>query len=83
MTNDVITKFLEPEHLAKHTVKIDFKTRGTILGIFIRMPDYDELKSKNFWRIVPEAQFEQWQKSKDYNLWRMFNGAEFTKLAIA
>jgi hypothetical protein len=81
MTNDVITKFLEPEHLAKHTVKIDFKTRGTILGIFIRMPDYDELKSKNFWRIVTETNIKQWKDTQDASLARIFNGAEMTRLS--
>ena len=45
------------------------------------MPDYNDLKAKNFWRIVPENNIEGWKKSKDMNLARIFNGQEFTRLA--
>ena len=83
MTNEQIEKFLTGDLKSNSLVRISFKTRNSILGIFIQTPDFNELKSKNFWRIVSEANFEQWQKSKDYTLCRMFNGAEFTKLAIA
>ena len=48
----VIAKFIEGGHLAKNAVKIEFKKRNTILGIFVQSPDYEDLKSKNFWRIV-------------------------------
>ena len=56
------------------------KTRNTITGLFIQMPDFNELKAKNFWRIVPEGNIEGWKKSKDMNLARIFNGQEFTRL---
>jgi len=49
--------------------------------MFIQMQDYSELKSKNFWRIVTATNLENYKKSKDQNLSRMFNGAEFTKLS--
>jgi hypothetical protein len=81
MTNEQIEKFLSNDGKSNNLVRISFQTRNSIQGIFIQTPDFDELKSKNFWRIVSEANFEQWKKSKDYNLCRMFNGAEFTKLA--
>ncbi len=81
MTNEQIEKFLTTDDKGNKLVRISFKTRNSIQGIFIQTPDFNELKSKNFWRIVSEANFEQWKKSKDYNLCRMFNGAEFTKLA--
>ncbi|MEP6465166.1 MAG: short-chain dehydrogenase [Parafilimonas sp.] len=81
MTNEQIDKFLSNDGKSNSLVRISFKTRNSIQGIFIQTPDFNELKSKNFWRIVSEANFEQWKKSKDYNLCRMFNGAEFTKLA--
>src|SRR5947207_14292783 len=80
MTNDQIEKFLEPEHIAKNVVRINFKTRNTILGIFINSGDYQDLKSKNFWRIVSETKLDNWKKSRDINLARIFNGAEITKL---
>ena len=82
MTNEQIEKFLSNSRL-NSLIRISFKTRNAVCGIFIQTPDFDELKSKNFWRIVSQADFESWQKFKDYNLCRMFNGAEFTKLAIA
>jgi hypothetical protein len=83
MTNEQIEKFLLAEPGKKSVVRISFKTRNSILGIFVKTPDFDDLKSKNFWRIVSEANIENWEKSKDMNLCRMFNGAEFKKLAVA
>ena len=82
MTNDQIEKFISNnlENLSQ-PVKISFKTRSPLEGIFIQMPDFTELKSKNFWRIVTATNLENYKKSKDANLSRMFNGAEFTKLS--
>ena len=80
MTNEQIEKFLTPEHVIKNAVKISFKTRNTITGLFIQMADFNDLKAKNFWRIVPENNIESWRKSKDMNLARIFNGAEITRL---
>ena len=81
MTSEQIEKFLEPKHLGKHPVKISFKTRNTLSGVFIETRDYAELKSKNFWRIVTESHLKQWKETKDNNLAKIFNGAEFTRLA--
>jgi hypothetical protein len=81
MTNEQIAKFLEPSHLTKNSVKIEFKTRQAITGLFIKAPDYNELKSKNFWRIVTGTYITQWETSKDNNLAKIFNGAEFTRLS--
>lgn len=83
MTSDQIVKFLEPKHLDKHPVKISFKTRNTLSGIFIQTNDYEDLKSKNFWRIVTETHLKKWKETKDKNLAKIFNGAEFTRLAEA
>jgi hypothetical protein len=82
MTNDQIEKFLgnHPENLNK-PVKIYFRARNTLEGIFIKSNDYAELKSKNFWRIVTGTNLEPYKKSKNINLARMFNGAEITKLS--
>ena len=80
MTYDQIEKFLEPKHLSKQKVKIDFKTRNSIIGLFIQGVDYNELKSKNFWRIVTETHLKQWKETNDNNLARIFNGAEMTRL---
>jgi hypothetical protein len=83
MVNEMITKFLEPTHLAKTPVKIEFKKRNTIVGIFVKSPDYDDLKSKNFWRIVSESHIPEWQKTSDNKLSKIFSGSEFTRLTVA
>jgi hypothetical protein len=82
MTNEQIEKFLVSHLTADdQPVKIFFKTRNTVEGIFVRANDYSELKSKNFWRIVTSMNLENYRKSKDISHARMFNGAEFTKLS--
>ncbi|HEY4205732.1 MAG TPA: short-chain dehydrogenase, partial [Puia sp.] len=63
------------------SARIFFKTRSTFEGVFIKAPDYLELKKKNFWRIVSASRMEEYRKSKDINLSRIFNGSEFTKIA--
>lgn len=80
MTNEQIEKFVLVKHLDKSAVNINFKTRQAITGMFIKTADYAELKSKNLWRIVNGASIEEYNKSKDINLCRIFNGSEFTRL---
>jgi hypothetical protein len=80
MTNDLIEKFIESGKRKNGHIQIHFKTRSTITGLFIRTDDYSELKSKNFWRIVPGSKLEEWKATKDMSLSRLFNGAEFTRL---
>ena len=83
MTNDQIGKFLEAGHLTKHNVKIDFKTRQSMVGLFIKTADYSELKSKNFWRIVTGGtNITQYKSTPDNNLAKIFNGAEITRLTL-
>ncbi len=48
MTNDLIEKYVAPRHAGEKEIKIFFKQRSTITGIFIKGTDYDELRSKNF-----------------------------------
>ncbi|WP_315823078.1 short-chain dehydrogenase [Paraflavitalea speifideaquila] len=81
MTNDQIEKFLQDKNPDNAPVRIGFKTRKPFIGIFIKTPDYAELKSKNFWAIVWESNIETYQKSKDAKLSRIFNGSEITKLS--
>ncbi len=82
MINDVIAKFVENGFLAKSPLKIEFKKRNAIFGIFVKSPDYEDLKSKNFWRIVAEANISDWQKTHDNNLAKIFNGSEFNRLIV-
>ena len=82
MTSELIAKFIETEQLSNKSVKIEFKKRNAVTGQFVKVTDYNELKSKNFWRIVTETNIAQWNKSNDINLVRIFNGTEFTRLSI-
>jgi hypothetical protein len=61
-------------------VKINFKKREPVYGLFVQDRDYVHLKSKNFWRIVTKMHFNEFAKSTDLSLARIFNGAEFSKL---
>ena len=81
MTNDKIEKFIECKPKKNVKVNIHFKQRATVKGLFIRTDDYEELKSKNFWRIVSDSKVEEWEKTKDGSLARIYNGAEFTRLS--
>ena len=80
MTNDVIGKYVESKDVTGKPVNIFFKQRNAITGLFIQWKDYEEMKTKNFWRIVPESKIEEWQKTKDLSLARLFSGSDFTKL---
>lgn len=82
MLPEQIAKFVENEQQNHPTVKIEFKKRNPINGLFVKLRDYDELKQKNFWRIVTENNLEKWHKAKDPNAAKMFNGTEFTKLSV-
>ncbi|MBD0331643.1 MAG: short-chain dehydrogenase [Chitinophagaceae bacterium] len=83
MTIEQIEKFVETERIP-HTksIKIDFKKRNSIQGLIIQGNDYSELKAKNFWRIVTNSHMKEWQKSKNVEFAKIFNGTEFTRLSI-
>lgn len=82
MTPEQIENFLKinPSE-PNQSSKIFFKTRQTVEGVFIQASDYSELKKKNFWRIVTVSKMEEYRKSRDTNLSRIFNGSEFTRLS--
>lgn len=84
MTVEQIERFLDshPLHMDRSS-RVFFKTRNTLDGTFIQAPDFVELKKKNFWRIVSASRMEDYRKSNDVGLSRIFNGSEFTKLATA
>lgn len=79
MTNNQIEQFLTIETRSK-VININFKTRNAIRGMFLAVNDYDDLKSKNLWRIITEARLEDWKKTKDTSLSRIYSGSDFTKL---
>ena len=83
MNSEEIEKFLNTQLTKKEDyVKIDFIKRDSLYGLFVKDSDYNDLKSKNFWRIVTRQHFDQWNQKKDMSLARIFNGAEFTRLTL-
>jgi hypothetical protein len=81
MTPEMIEKFVATKIRKETSVNIHFKDRDTVNGLFIQANDYEELKSKNFWRIVNHMHADQWKETKDNSLARIFNGASFTRLS--
>ncbi|MBI1782790.1 MAG: short-chain dehydrogenase [Sphingobacteriales bacterium] len=81
MTAEMIEKFLDNNEGKSQAVNIHFKERNTITGIFIKGRDYEEMKAKNFWRIVNTNVVGEWDKTKDMSLSRLYNGLSFTKLS--
>ena len=79
MTIEQIERFIgtQPDGFTR----IFLKAR-TIEGIFIKAPDFLELKKKNFWRIVTVNKMEEYEQSKNLNLSRIFNGQEFIKISM-
>lgn len=76
-----IERFLDKQGAIKEEyIKIQFKKRDPIYGLFVKGHDYSDLKAKNFWRIVTRTHFDQWKKSKDMNLAKIFSGSDFAKL---
>ncbi len=81
MTNQQIEDFLTPEILSK-VINISFKVRNNVKGMFLTTGDFEDLKTKNLWRIIPEARLEEWNKTRNMSLARIYNGSEFTKLKV-
>ncbi|TKK66662.1 short-chain dehydrogenase [Ilyomonas limi] len=79
MTNEQIEQFLTSKTLSK-VIDINFKKRNAIRGMFVNTSDFEDLKSKNLWRIITEARIEDWKKTKDMGLSRIYNGSDFTRL---
>jgi len=82
MTSVQIEKFfVNNKKQINQQIKIAFKSRNPVEGVFIQTQDYDELRMKNFWRIVSAQNVIQYKKTKDINLSRIFSGTEMTKLS--
>ena len=84
MNIEEIQNFLDKHELPKgKCLRIQFKKRDTILGLFVKDRDYNDLKAKNFWRIVTESHIEEYNKSRNINLAKIFSGSDFAKLSVA
>lgn len=80
-SEDIQQFFARKADLNKDYVKITFKKRESIYGLFLKEGDYDYLKTKNFWRIVPQSRVESYKATKNASLARLYNGDEFSRLA--
>ena len=82
MNIEEIQKFIkEKTREGNEYVKITFKKRDPVFALFAKnSPDFNELKAKNFWRMVSRANFDNYAKSKNIELTRIFSGSEFSKL---
>lgn len=86
MTAEEIAGFLsrkKSKTQKNDVLKILFKKRTTIDGVIIRERDYEDLKGKNFWRVVFLKDLSSWETTGNINLSRIFNGHDFKKLAYA
>ena len=85
MNIEDIQKFLDNKtSSANEYVKISFKKRDPVYGLFVKdHRDYGDLKAKNFWRIVPQSQFEAYHQSQNIGLAKIFSGFDFTRLVVS
>lgn len=81
MTYEQIEDIVQKKRTSDQVVfEIKFKTRNPIKGLFIKAVDYRELSRKNLWRIVSESHIEEYKKTRNEGLAKIFNGVEFTGL---
>jgi hypothetical protein len=83
MTTEAIERFLDSEKLPDtKALKIDFKKRNSISGLIIKGRDYEDLKSKNFWRIVTRANLAEWKRTGNHEFAKIYSGSEFNKISV-
>lgn len=82
MTNEAIEKIVEKAQPKGSKVKIDFRKRATLVGIFVKATDYEDLKVKNMWRVVVEPNVSSWNSTNNSSFTRIFNGTEISKLSV-
>jgi hypothetical protein len=80
MTPEMIGKYVESKEIDGRPVNIFFRQRNSIMGLFIKGNDYEEMKAKNFWRIVSESKIEEWRKTNNADLAKLFSGTDFTRI---
>jgi hypothetical protein len=83
MTSEAIAKFLDTEKVPQDKqMKIDMKKRNSISGLLVKTNDYEDLKSKNFWRIVTSANLAAWKRTGNLEFAKIYSGAEFNKISL-
>ncbi|ANI89400.1 hypothetical protein A9P82_08895 [Arachidicoccus ginsenosidimutans] len=85
MTQNEIEGFLSgrKNKTGNSLMNIRFKKRADIDGIIIRSTDFEDLKEKNFWRIILLKDLSLWENTHNIHLSRIFNGHDFKKLVYS
>ena len=83
MTVEQIENFLSKESVPQgKIIRFEMKKRNPLRGLIVKGSHYDELKGKNFWRIVTQTHLAEYSKSQNINLAKIFSGTEFAKLSL-
>jgi hypothetical protein len=83
MTVEQIETFLKKETVPQgKIIRFEMKKRNPVRGLIVQGRDYNELKGKNFWRIVTQTHLAEYTKSQNINLAKIFSGTEFAKLSL-
>lgn len=83
MTVEQIETFLEKETIPQgKIIRFELKKRDPVRGLIVKGRDYNDLKAKNFWRIVTQKNLTVYQKTNDINLAKIFAGSDFAKLSL-
>jgi hypothetical protein len=83
MTVEQIENWLAKEPIPQgKIIRFELKKRNPVRGLIVQGRDYNDLKVKNFWRIVTQTHLAAYQKSNDINLARIFSGSDFAKLSF-
>lgn len=82
MTITQIDSFLRKIDFENQAVKISMKSREPFIGFFVNSKDYEDLKSKNFWRVINQNKISDYQATKNPNLSRIYSGTEITNLKV-
>ena len=83
MTVEQIETFLAKESIPQgKIIRFELKKRNPVRGLIVKGRDYNDLKAKNFWRIVTQTRLADYQKTQDINLARIFSGSDFAKLSL-
>ena len=83
MTVEQIETWLHKEPVPQgKIIRFELKKRNPVRGIIVQGRDYNELKSKNFWRIVTQTNLAAYQKTNDIGLARIFAGSDYATLSF-
>jgi len=82
MESKVIAEVVELYADFDKSFKIDLVSDEYIIGSFTRADDYEELKSKDMWRVIKDANFIKWRSTQNLELTELLNGALIKNISI-